>query len=261
MKLALAGKGGSGKTALAALFARVFSEQGHMVLAVDLDVNPGLAVSLGLPLDGRFPLEGAVEERSGAPYGWALSGHLTPAEAARRCGIPVSPRIVYLGIGDIAHAKHPMRRYITAARQVSDGFDEPGWAVVVDLGSGPTPIFEGDAGAAELVLVLAEPSVASMLGAERLLSILAQDGTPAQLVTNETRPSACPDGISGAPPSPWAVPFDPDLIRLERTGSLVGLPVHSRALAAVRAMAARIDAGADPNGEIAHAVAPGGTQP
>ena len=48
MKLAIAGKGGSGKTTIAATLARVLARQGRSVLAVDDDSNPNLAVSLGL---------------------------------------------------------------------------------------------------------------------------------------------------------------------------------------------------------------------
>jgi CO dehydrogenase maturation factor len=48
MKVAIAGKGGSGKTTIAATLARILARQGRSVLAVDDDSNPNLAVSLGL---------------------------------------------------------------------------------------------------------------------------------------------------------------------------------------------------------------------
>lgn len=47
MKVALVGKGGSGNTTLASLFARYLVESGHPVLAVDADINQHLAVALG----------------------------------------------------------------------------------------------------------------------------------------------------------------------------------------------------------------------
>ncbi|MGH3494474.1 MAG: AAA family ATPase, partial [Sciscionella sp.] len=47
MKIALVGKGGSGKTTLAALLARRLVAVGHPVLAVDADINQHLAVALG----------------------------------------------------------------------------------------------------------------------------------------------------------------------------------------------------------------------
>jgi CO dehydrogenase maturation factor len=47
MKISFVGKGGSGKTTLAALFSRYLAAQGRAVLAVDADINQNLAVALG----------------------------------------------------------------------------------------------------------------------------------------------------------------------------------------------------------------------
>lgn len=51
MKLAVAGKGGSGKTSLSGTMARVLARQGHRVLAIDGDSNPNLALTLGVPAE------------------------------------------------------------------------------------------------------------------------------------------------------------------------------------------------------------------
>lgn len=51
MRLAVAGKGGSGKTTLVATLARVMARHGRRVLAVDGDPNPNLGVALGLPAE------------------------------------------------------------------------------------------------------------------------------------------------------------------------------------------------------------------
>ncbi|EGJ75686.1 MULTISPECIES: ATP-binding protein [unclassified Streptomyces] len=48
MKIAFVGKGGSGKTTLAALFVRHLARTGAPVLAVDADINQHLGVALGL---------------------------------------------------------------------------------------------------------------------------------------------------------------------------------------------------------------------
>lgn len=47
MKIAFVGKGGSGKTTLAALFARQLAADGARVLALDADINQNLAEALG----------------------------------------------------------------------------------------------------------------------------------------------------------------------------------------------------------------------
>ncbi|OLE27613.1 MAG: ATP-binding protein [Catenulispora sp. 13_1_20CM_3_70_7] len=51
MKVAFVGKGGSGKTALSALFARQLAASGAPVVAVDADINQHLGVALGLDED------------------------------------------------------------------------------------------------------------------------------------------------------------------------------------------------------------------
>ncbi|GAA0809152.1 ATP-binding protein [Spirilliplanes yamanashiensis] len=51
MKIAFVGKGGSGKTTLAALFARHLAADGAPLLAVDADINQHLAAALGATED------------------------------------------------------------------------------------------------------------------------------------------------------------------------------------------------------------------
>jgi CO dehydrogenase maturation factor len=49
MKVAFSGKGGAGKTTIAATLARVWAQQGKQVYAIDGDPNPNLGVALGIP--------------------------------------------------------------------------------------------------------------------------------------------------------------------------------------------------------------------
>ena len=48
MKLAIAGKGGSGKTSISGTMARILAREGRSVLAIDGDSNPNLALTLGI---------------------------------------------------------------------------------------------------------------------------------------------------------------------------------------------------------------------
>ena len=71
MRIAVAGKGGAGKTTTAATLARVFARQGFRVNALDDDPNPNLAVALGLSGDQladlkRVPRDEILEERADA---------------------------------------------------------------------------------------------------------------------------------------------------------------------------------------------------
>ena len=51
MKLAVVGKGGSGKTTTAAVVARTLARHGIPVVALDCDSNPNVGISLGLGED------------------------------------------------------------------------------------------------------------------------------------------------------------------------------------------------------------------
>ncbi len=72
MKIAISGKGGVGKTTLAAALAILMARQGKKVLAIDADADANLAAALGLheaeqhkiiPVSGQVAL---IEERTGA---------------------------------------------------------------------------------------------------------------------------------------------------------------------------------------------------
>ncbi len=82
MKLAISGKGGVGKTTLAALMAQVFADSGRDVLAADGDPSPCLAGALGFPAELRAKLRPVVEmdvlieERTGAKPG-TMGGFFT----------------------------------------------------------------------------------------------------------------------------------------------------------------------------------------
>ena len=60
-KIAVAGKGGSGKTTVAGVLARLWAADGHDVLTVDADENPNLGISLGLGVERTHELIGARE--------------------------------------------------------------------------------------------------------------------------------------------------------------------------------------------------------
>ncbi len=75
LKIAIAGKGGVGKTTLAGVLARIYAAEGREILAVDADPNANLASAIGFPpevADEITPLikmRDLIEERTGAAPG------------------------------------------------------------------------------------------------------------------------------------------------------------------------------------------------
>jgi len=82
MKISITGKGGVGKTTLAALLSQAYADDDRQVLAVDADPSPCLAGALGVPPDLRGQLkpiaemDGLIEERTGAKPG-SVGGFFT----------------------------------------------------------------------------------------------------------------------------------------------------------------------------------------
>lgn len=75
MKIAITGKGGVGKTTIAGILARLYSEQGKKVLAVDADPDANLASAIGFDekeVENITPishLKELIKERTGAEPG------------------------------------------------------------------------------------------------------------------------------------------------------------------------------------------------
>ncbi len=83
MKIAVVGKGGSGKTTTAAILARTFARHGRPTLALDCDTNPNLGISLGL---GEDATERLVALRDAVDSGEQEHAS-SPDELVRRFGV------------------------------------------------------------------------------------------------------------------------------------------------------------------------------
>lgn len=214
LRVAVVGKGGVGKTVVAATLARLLARRGRPVLAADLDTNPGLAFSLGVtPTDGALPYQ-ATEERDGAPYGWALRDGLAPAAAVSDYAItgPDGVRFLTLGKSSGESRNEAPKRTLTAFRAILDGFDEPGWDLVGDLEAGPTTPFERYHSFADRLILVVTPTWVSGMTARRLLSLV--DGVAVTVVANRVT-----DGLPHEELDPAvAIPFDPDVAEAEREG-------------------------------------------
>lgn len=108
LRVAIAGKGGSGKTTIAGTLARLLAERGRRVLAVDGDTNPNLAQTLGL--GGESPREltalpGDLLKRVEDASGGARTVLAVPVqEVISRYGQDIDLNIRLLVMGRVDHA-------------------------------------------------------------------------------------------------------------------------------------------------------------
>jgi CO dehydrogenase maturation factor len=103
MRLAIAGKGGSGKTTISGTLARLLARSGRTVVAVDADSNPNLATTLGVGPDRAreiVSLPRTLMKREPQPDGTMVSTFLRdPLEVLDEYGVraPDDVRLVVMG--------------------------------------------------------------------------------------------------------------------------------------------------------------------
>lgn len=213
LRAAFMGKGGSGKTMICATLARHLAGQGRSVLAVDLDTNPGLSVSLGVPgARTGLPPE-AVEEHDGANYGWHLAEGITPFEAVERYSQVGPDGVRTLTVGKIdSPDKSAAKQSVTAVFQILLGFGLPAWDVLADMEAGPTTPFERYHSFADDVMVVVGPAWRSAMTARRLLPMVGDRN--AMVVANRFGEEHDHPGLVPQ----VRIPFDPCVAEAERQG-------------------------------------------
>jgi len=214
LRVAVMGKGGAGKTVISSTLARLLARRGRNVLAADLDTNPGMAFSLGLPpTEAGLPDE-ALEEHPGAAYGWQLNAGVTPREVVERHASVAPDGVRFLGLGKIGDAtKTGPKRTVAAMVALLLGFGEPAWDVIGDLEAGPTTPFERYHAFSDHVVVVVGPAWRSAMTARRLLPMVGV-GRTTTIVGNRFTDE--PDHPGMAPRI--RIPDDPDVAEAERLG-------------------------------------------
>ncbi len=83
MRIGISGKGGVGKSTIAAVLSRSMSRQGHRVVAIDCDSDPNLGVSIGLGEDGADGIRPLLDQSGPERH---LPSALTPTRLLAEYG-------------------------------------------------------------------------------------------------------------------------------------------------------------------------------
>ena len=107
MKIAVGGKGGSGKTTIAGTLARVLAARGLRVVALDDDSNPNLALTVGLPAGSAAGISALprdlLEERTDAEGQSWLELKVPVDEFIDRYGVAAGDNLTLLVMGQPSH--------------------------------------------------------------------------------------------------------------------------------------------------------------
>jgi len=251
LSIAVAGKGGIGKTTLCALLVRSLRELSvRPVLAVDADPNSNLAEALGVE-PGKALAE--IREEGSAPEGSPASG----IGRVRAVGDELQRAIAEAEGFDLLTMGRPEgpRCYCAVnnlLRHALDGLSKNYPAVVIDNEAGMEHLSRRTTNDVDSLVVMMNPTLPSLRAAKRILALSAE--LPVRigrrmLLVNRVAPQGTPEEIDRelAGLAAERLPDVPQDDNVEKAGAagqdVLALPAHTPALAAMRKVAEMLCSG------------------
>lgn len=189
MRIAIAGKGGAGKTTTTATLARLLARSGTSVVTIDADSNPNLTAALGVaPEEARdlAPLPHTIVSRR--LYGPLLA---EPVEdVLDRCAVtgPDGVRVLLMGMPAHAEEGCMCSSHATVSAVLGELGARPDVATIVDMEASPEHVSRGTARHVDALLLLAEPYYRSLEAVRRLAGLAAELPIPMiAVVANKVR--------------------------------------------------------------------------
>jgi CO dehydrogenase maturation factor len=211
-KIAITGKGGVGKTTLAALLAHIYVEAGQPVIAIDADPAASLAYALGMPeelaaqVSPIAEMEDLIYERTGAKPG--TSGGFFKINP-RVDDIPDRFSVLHRGIrvlqlgtistggsGCICPESAMLRSLVTYVILYRDE------VMILDMEAGVEHLGRATAGGVNAFLIVVEPGRRSLSTAQTIRQLADDIGVKqCYVVGNKVRNEADRDYIRNSLPS------------------------------------------------------------
>lgn len=187
MKIAVAGKGGAGKTTICATAARLLARSGHRVFAIDGDTNPNLHTAIGVdPATELSTLPTSLVSRRfdgprlTAPIDEVLQQHGHPA--------PDGVHLVRMGMPQHADEGCMCSAHAVVSALLADVGSDSDAVTLLDLEASPEHLSRGTARHCDVLLLVAEPYYRSLEAVRLQASLAAQTPIPrVAVVANKCR--------------------------------------------------------------------------
>ncbi len=184
MKVAVAGKGGVGKTLIAGGLAVGFAQRNLKTIAIDADSSPNLAITLGLsteearklvPISDNKPL---VDSKTQTEYSGVYKLSFSVDDIVRDYSVktPLGPNLIVMGTvqsmgsgcmcAPTAVVRELLRHLVVERHE----------AVVLDLEAGVEHIGRGTAKAMDTLLIVADSNLKSLEIAKKIRDFAATAG-------------------------------------------------------------------------------------
>lgn len=240
MKIAISGKGGTGKSTLAAAFALLLAKQGRKVLAVDADPDANLATALGITASEQrkiVPMATCVdliEERTESKlrrYGGMFKLNPDVSDIADRFAY-MHEGVALIVLGAVAQGGGgcacPESTFMRAL--VTDLVLHRNEVLIMDMEAGVEHLGRGTASGVDHMIVVVDPGRRAVESTQRIVRLAREIGlNDISIVANKVagvedeqylRQELAEERFLGA------IPFREELQRADRDGSSVlkGLP-------------------------------------
>ena len=190
LRVAVAGKGGAGKTTLSSTLARLFAREGHDVIVVDGDSNPNVATALGIDrehAEAIQPLPMGLVSRN-------LKGNAALKEPVmdivRRFGGAAPDDVHVLKMAMPAHADEGClcSAHATVSALLADIEELENTVSILDLEASPEHLSRGTTRHVDALLLVVEPYYRSFETATRMAALAAELPIPVVgVVANKLR--------------------------------------------------------------------------
>jgi len=222
MKIAVTGKGGTGKTTLSGILCHLFKEDGYLVLAVDADPDANLASALGFPLElaaSSRPISEQrqlIKERTGAEpsqFGQLFKINPTVADLPEDYSIEFQGiRLLVMGGVKKGGDGCACPENVLLKSLLSEIILRRDEVVIVDMEAGIEHMGRATAQAIDLMLIVVEPGARSVQTAETIMRMGTDLGLKHYgIIGNKLQSNAQKEWISKQYPQDMIlgmVPFD-----------------------------------------------------